>query len=84
MYASRLITTRFRKSLTTVDSECVTIVSFEGGGDDMDWPIKDALLTSNAGSKRSFCGVNSYNIGRPLVQMVHWVSSTDSNRKKID
>ena len=64
----------FRKSLTTVDSECVRIVAFEGGGDDMDWPIKQTLLSNNDESKRSFCGVNSYNIGRPLVQMVHFVS----------
>jgi hypothetical protein len=40
----------------------------------MDWPIKQTLLTNND-SKRFFCGVNSYNIGRPLVQMVHFVST---------
>eukprot|EP00804_Cyclotella_cryptica_P019888 CCRYP_007810-RA/>CCRYP_007810-RA protein AED:0.30 eAED:0.30 QI:292/0.83/0.85/1/0.83/0.85/7/1028/486 len=66
-----------RKSLTTVDSKCVRIVSFEGGGDDMDSPIKQTLLNCNdsdgADKKRSFCGVNSYNIGRPLVQMVHFI-----------
>ncbi|KAL7489839.1 hypothetical protein ACHAW6_015720 [Cyclotella cf. meneghiniana] len=66
-----------RKSLTTVDSECVRIVSFEGGGDDMDSPIKHTLLNNSdcdgADKKRSFCGVNSYNIGRPLVQMVHFI-----------
>lgn len=64
--------------MTTVDSECVRIVSFEGGGDDMDSPIKQTLLNNSdcngADKKRSFCGVNSYNIGRPLVQMVHFVS----------
>jgi len=62
-----------RKSLTTVDSNCVRIVSFEGGGDDMDWPIKQTLLQNGNGNKRSYCGVNSYNIGRPLVQMIHWI-----------
>lgn len=50
------------------------IVTFEGGGDDMDLPIKQTLLENNDESRRSFCGVNSYNIGRPLVQMVHFVS----------
>eukprot|EP01082_Thalassiosira_pseudonana_P001634 g1179.t1.2.5e174188.1.5e1746a9 g1179 g1179.t1 contig10:1550441-1551563(-) len=75
-----------RKQLTTVDSKCVKIASFEGGGDDMDWPIKETLMANgnndddnNSGvigeenKKRSYCGINSYNIGRPLVQMVHFI-----------
>ena len=53
----------------------------------MDWPIKETLMANgnndddnNSGvigeenKKRSYCGINSYNIGRPLVQMVHFVS----------
>ena len=66
-----------RKQLTTVDSKCVKIASFEGGGDDMDWPIKQTLLMNSENDTaggRTFCGVNSYNIGRPLMQMVHFVS----------
>lgn len=66
-----------RKQLTTVDSKCVKVVSFEGGGDDMDWPIKETLLENrdnDASDGRTFCGINSYNIGRPLLQMVHFVS----------
>ncbi len=50
---------------------------FEGGGDDMDWPIKKTLLENSDNvfpSERTFCGINSYNIGRPLLQMVHFVS----------
>eukprot|EP00579_Thalassiosira_antarctica_P006959 CAMPEP_0201880008 /NCGR_PEP_ID=MMETSP0902-20130614/10741_1 /ASSEMBLY_ACC=CAM_ASM_000551 /TAXON_ID=420261 /ORGANISM="Thalassiosira antarctica, Strain CCMP982" /LENGTH=507 /DNA_ID=CAMNT_0048407969 /DNA_START=66 /DNA_END=1589 /DNA_ORIENTATION=+ len=65
-----------RKQLTTVDSKCVKIVSFEGGGDDMDWPIKKTLLMNSdndTAGGRTFCGVNSYNIGRPLMQMVHFI-----------
>lgn len=42
----------------------------------MDWPIKQTLLQNGNGNKRSYCGVNSYNIGRPLVQMIHWVSTS--------
>ena len=42
----------------------------------MDWPIKQTLLQNGIRSKRSYCGVNSYNIGRPLVQMIHWVSTS--------
>ena len=67
-----------RKQLTTVDSKYVKIASFEGGGDDMDLPIKETLLMNaqegddgNANDTRAFCGINSYNIGRPLVQMCH-------------
>ena len=42
----------------------------------MDWPIKQTLINSNSDEcgERTFCGINSYNIGRPLVQMVHFVS----------
>jgi threonine synthase len=66
-----------RKQLTTVDSNYVKVVSFEGGGDDMDSPIKETLLGISDGIPscgRTFCGINSYNIGRPLLQMVHFVS----------
>ena len=64
-----------RKQLTTCDSRYVKISSFDGGGDDMDRPIKDTLLmnTKDEDRVRTFCGINSYNIGRPLVQMVHFI-----------
>lgn len=61
-----------RRQLTTVDSECVRVAAFEGGGDDMDGPIKNMLASPSEGEW--WCGVNSYNIGRPLMQMVHFVS----------
>lgn len=53
-----------------MNSPFVRVASFEGGGDDMDLPIKSILASSEG-----VCGVNSYNIGRPLVQMVHFVST---------
>ena len=64
-----------RKQLTTVDSKYVKIPSFDGGGDDMDKPIKDTLLenANNEDDGRTYCGINSYNIGRPLFQMVHFI-----------
>ncbi len=59
------------------------------GGDDMDAPIKRMLSSSTASfsfdeddevgdkngrkNENHLCGVNSYNIGRPLVQMVHFI-----------
>jgi len=65
-----------RKQLTTCNSPYVHVATFEGGGDDMDLPIKNILATSGVRSenKSGVCGVNSYNIGRPLMQMVHFVS----------
>ena len=73
-----------RKQLTTVHSECVHVASFEGGGDDMDLPIKK-MLSSNNGDKgkRHMCGVNSYNIGRPLTQMIHFVSYINSQQVNL-
>jgi threonine synthase len=90
-----------RKSLTTVNSpQRVKVVAYEGGGDDMDVPIKnilashgqdesnkttDATVPSSSSSSPEqnnsknnntdvlLTGVNSYNIGRPLMQMVHFV-----------
>ena len=58
-----------RKQLTTIQSPRVKVVAFEGGGDDMDAPIKKLL----AEHPDEYTGVNSYNIGRPLMQMVHFV-----------
>ena len=65
-----------RKQLTTCNSRYVKIASFDGGGDDMDRPIKDTLLMNTKDDVydgHTFCGINSYNIGRPLVQMVHFI-----------
>ena len=63
-----------QKQLTTAISSSVLVVAFQGGGDDMDIPIKRILNTNDvSNSNRMICGVNSYNIGRPLMQMVHYV-----------
>eukprot|EP00980_Cylindrotheca_fusiformis_P029875 scaffold23998_cov166-Cylindrotheca_fusiformis.AAC.1 len=57
----------------------IQIVAYEGGGDDMDIPIKNIMMTDKAFSSQSddderlICGVNSYNIARPLMQMVHFI-----------
>ena len=63
-----------RQQMTAVQSERVAIVSFDGGGDDMDKPIKNIMMQKDDGEEEILvCGVNSYNIGRPLMQMVHFV-----------
>jgi threonine synthase len=65
-----------RKQLTTATSSKIQVVAFQGGGDDMDVPIKNIMTEETSPSKERFvCGINSYNIGRPLVQMVHFVST---------
>lgn len=87
-----------RRQLTTADIKSkIRIVCFDGGGDDMDIPIKN-IMTKNESNKTTasdmilhssnsllsdsstllqdrhvVCGVNSYNVGRPLMQMVHFV-----------
>jgi threonine synthase len=71
-----------RQSMTTVNSPQVKIIAFDGGGDDMDIPIKNILASSSLADATpsspsssippSYTGVNSYNIGRPLLQMVHY------------
>lgn len=60
-----------RKQMTTLNSPYVQVASFEGGGDDMDLPIKNILKEKH--NDFDFCGVNSYNIGRPLIQMIHFL-----------
>ncbi len=64
-----------RKQLTTVNSSRVKIVEFEGSGDDMDFPIKSIISDKTIANtkERLICGINSFNIGRPLAQITHFV-----------
>ena len=62
-----------RRQMTTSTSKQVRVATFQGGGDDMDLPIKRIMTSGPADPGRKICGVNSYNIGRPLTQMVHYV-----------
>jgi threonine synthase len=59
------------RQLTTVPSPCVKVVAFAGSGDDMDLPIKNIIRDPDRTTLVT--GVNSYNIGRPLMQCVHYV-----------
>ncbi len=61
-----------RKQMTTVDSDAVSCVVFEGGGDDLDAPIKTLGEDAEFRTKIGLVGVNSYNIGRPMAQTVHY------------
>ena len=64
-----------RKQLTTCNSDRVLVAAFQGGGDDMDAPIKRIIQDGSFSrtNKRLVCGINSYNIARPLMQMIHFI-----------
>ncbi|KAJ8613245.1 hypothetical protein CTAYLR_004545 [Chrysophaeum taylorii] len=68
-YPEGMISDYQRKQMTTVEN--ATIASFDGGGDDMDAPLKKL-----GREEKGLCGANSYNIARPLAQMVHffWIA----------
>lgn len=79
-YPQDQISTFQRRQLTTVQSPYVHVVTFQGSGDDMDVPIKRMLASpprsdDDASRRTQWTGVNSYNIGRPLMQMVHYIWS---------
>ena len=58
--------------MTTETAENVYVFAFEGGGDDMDGPIK-ALNTDTAFQQQhGLSSVNSINIGRVVAQTVHY------------
>lgn len=58
--------------MTSVAASNVKVVSFEGGGDDMDGPIKSLTMDRSFQNKWGLCSVNSINIGRIVVQTVHY------------
>jgi threonine synthase len=49
----------------------VKVVEFVGGGDDMDQPLKN-LQQDPECTEAGICGANSYNVARPLAQLVHF------------
>mmetsp|Transcript_100921 Transcript_100921/g.323921 ORF Transcript_100921/g.323921 Transcript_100921/m.323921 type:complete len:502 (+) Transcript_100921:66-1571(+) len=61
-----------RRQMTTVSSSRAHVVTFEGGGDDMDAPIKNMAADRAFAKRHGMCGINSYNLGRPVSQMVHY------------
>jgi threonine synthase len=63
-----------RKQMTCIASDVVIVATFQGGGDDMDLPIKNMLTQQDMSSGRYLAGVNSYNFARPMAQIVHHVS----------
>lgn len=48
------------------------VASFNGGGDDMDVPLKRLAADRSFAERHGLCGINSYNLGRPVAQMVHY------------
>lgn len=58
--------------MSTVCSDRVFTYSFEGGGDDMDGPIKQLVLNPEFAAKYTPCSINSINLGRVVSQTVHF------------
>ena len=61
-----------RRQMTTVSGVGAQVVTFEGGGDDMDLPIKKLSSDAEFSERHGLCGINSYNLGRPLAQLCHF------------
>ena len=58
--------------MTTVVDPSVVVHSFEGGGDDMDAPIKAVVTDPTMAAKHGICSLNSVNWGRVVVQQCHY------------
>ena len=63
------------QQMTTVDSPSVRVFTFEGGGDDMDGPIKRVTTDPAFTARHGLTSVNSINLGRVTVQTVHFFFS---------
>jgi len=61
-----------RRQMTTCSSARARVASFEGGGDDMDLPLKRLAADGAFAARHGLCGINSYNLGRPVAQMAHY------------
>ena len=73
--------------MTTVKSDRVQTITFHGGGDDLDHPIKSLRTDSKLAKTHPTCGINSYNFGRVLAQSVHYFWSyfkmTEKNNEHV-
>ena len=61
--------------MTTERADNVKVFAFEGGGDDMDAPIKALSTDGSFQQTHALSSVNSINIGRVVSQTVHYVWS---------
>ena len=77
-----------RRQMTTVSGAGARVVTFDGGGDDMDLPIKRLSSDAKFVEKHGLCGINSYNLGRPLAQLCHffwaYFRAVDQLRADVD
>eukprot|EP00405_Crypthecodinium_cohnii_P009754 CAMPEP_0206439058 /NCGR_PEP_ID=MMETSP0324_2-20121206/11992_1 /ASSEMBLY_ACC=CAM_ASM_000836 /TAXON_ID=2866 /ORGANISM="Crypthecodinium cohnii, Strain Seligo" /LENGTH=509 /DNA_ID=CAMNT_0053906621 /DNA_START=20 /DNA_END=1549 /DNA_ORIENTATION=+ len=61
-----------RKQMTTLNCSSARVATFQGGGDDMDLPLKRLAADRAFAQRHGLCGINSYNLGRPLAQLSHF------------
>ena len=58
--------------MTTAVGPQVKVSPYEGGGDDMDLPIKRLQQDRAFAEKHGVMGCNSYNVARPVLQAIHY------------
>mmetsp|Transcript_9224 Transcript_9224/g.16255 ORF Transcript_9224/g.16255 Transcript_9224/m.16255 type:complete len:515 (+) Transcript_9224:87-1631(+) len=61
-----------RRQMTTRAGATARVISFQGGGDDMDLPLKRLGADNAFAERHGLCGINSYNLGRPVAQLAHY------------
>lgn len=61
-----------RRQMTTCSSDRAQVLAFEGSGDDMDAPLKRLAADAAFARQHGLCGINSYNLGRPVAQMTYY------------
>ncbi|CAK0904693.1 unnamed protein product, partial [Prorocentrum cordatum] len=62
-----------RRQMSTAADGCrARVAPFEGGGDDMDLPLKRLGADRAFAEEHGLCGINSYNLGRPVAQTVFY------------
>lgn len=59
--------------MTTEDANNVFVYSFQGGGDDMDAPIKTLSTDVSFQERHGLAAVNSINIGRVIMQVMDFL-----------
>lgn len=61
-----------RRQMTTCSTDRACVSAFQGGGDDMDAPLKRMGADKDFAKRHGLCGINSYNLGRPVAQLAHY------------
>lgn len=72
LYPHNRISKIQQTQITNCDSKNVIVYGVDGSSDDLDIPIKNILTDSDFVKKHNICTINSINLGRILMQTVHY------------